>query len=158
VREIRWEGNQVLSAMELANRVSLQAGAVANTVQLQRDLDTIRGEEYGGRGYILAQLRIVPELDDAARTADLVVQVNEGDQFRFQSLVIEGLPPTAVAELNRRWKLKPGEPYNNVYAEKFIREEVAAVVKRLSAQPLSLTYSLARDDEQSTVTVWIRFR
>jgi len=158
VREIRWSGNEVLSAGELQKRVSLRVGDVADTVRLEADLDRIRSEGYGERGHLLARLRIEPEFDDETRTAALTVRVEEGALYRFQALVLEGLPASAAAELQKRWKLAPGEPYNAVYVSSFIKDDVAAVLRRVSDRPVNIDSRLTRDDEHKTVILLLRFR
>jgi len=127
-------------------------------VQLAADLEKIREEDYGGRGYLRAQLQFAPELDDAARTAIFHVRVEEGALYRFQALVVEGLPAKAVEELHKRWKLKPGEPYSTVYAVSFVKEDVATVLRRFSPRPARIVSSLATDEEQKTVTLTLRFQ
>lgn len=158
VRELNWSGNEVVSAEELTKHIHLQPGNVADTVQLADDLRKIREEEYGSRGYIRAQLRFTPELDDETRTAVLTVHVEEGELYRFQSLAIKGLRTKMVQRLARKWKLKPGDPYDSSYAKKFMKDEVDPLVKRLTPRPRHVNFSLDRDDEQKTVAVILRFR
>jgi outer membrane protein insertion porin family len=158
VREIRWVGNQVLSQTELEKRISLRPGDVADTVKLGEELRTIREEEYGGRGYILAWTEITPQPDDATLTADLNVHIAEGDLYRFRALVIQGLPERAADQLTRKWKLQPGAPFDTNYLRKFIKDDVEPVLRGLTPVARNMSYSLDRSDAQKTVTVVLRFR
>jgi len=158
VREIRWLGNQVLSQAELEKRVSLRPGDVADTVKLAEELRTIREEEYGGRGYILAQTEIAPQPDDVTLTADLTIRVTEGDLYHFRALVIQGLPERAAEQLAKKWKLQPGAPFDANYLRKFIKDDVEPVLRGLTPVARNMSYSLDRSDPQKTVTVILRFR
>lgn len=158
VREIRWVGNQVLSQAELEKRVSLRPGDIADTVKLAEELRQIREEEYGGRGYILARLEITPQPDDQTLTADLIVQVAEGELYHFRSLVIQGLPERATEQLAKKWKLQPGTPFDANYLRKFIKDDVEPALRSLTPVARNMSYSLDRSDEQKTVTVILRFR
>jgi outer membrane protein assembly factor BamA len=158
VREVRWVGNQVLTAVELQKHVSFRAGEVADVVKLDEELERIREEEYGGRGYVRARLGVEPELDDDTLLAALTINVSEGDLYRFHALVIHGLAPTASGELRRRWKLEPGRPFDANYLRKFMKEDVDRFMKRLTPAPRSVGLNVNPDDEKKTVTVVLSFR
>lgn len=158
VQEIRWSGNQTFSTPDLAKRVDLKPGDVADTVQLWDDLEKIRREEYGRRGYIRAKFHLTPQLDDENLTATLDVNVQEGALFRFRELQIHGLTAQAAEWLTRRWKLRPGDPYDDVYASKFMKEDVGELMQRLTPRPATVNFILDEDEQAKTVAVVIRFR
>lgn len=158
VREIRWHGNAVLSQAELEKKVSLRPGDVADTVKLAEELHKIREEEYGGRGYIQARLEITPEPHDATLTADLTINVAEGDLYRFRALVVQGLPERAAEQLTKKWKLQPGAPFDSNYLRKFLKDDVEPVVRGLGPVARTMNYSLDRSDAHKTVNVILRFR
>ena len=158
VREIHWQGNHVLSQAELEKKVSVRPGDVANTVKLAEELRKIREEEYGGRGYILARLEITPQPDDETLTADLAIDVDEGDLYHFRSLIIQGLPDRAAEQLTKRWRLQPGAPFDANYLRKFLKDDVEPVLRGLSPVARNMNHGLDRSDEQKTVNVILRFR
>lgn len=75
---------------------------------------------YKRQGYVKADAKFEPELDFDANTADVTVAVNEGPQYHFRELKIEGLDLVNEAGLRKLWSLEPGQPFNSLYPEFFL--------------------------------------
>jgi outer membrane protein assembly factor BamA len=61
---------------------------------------------------------------DGAYPVRIVVPIVSGDVFRFESVKFEGLAEPHSSELLAKWKLSPGDPYNESYKDKFIFDEI----------------------------------
>lgn len=116
---VRWSGNTVFPAGELAKALKVQFGKPANQVQLEDDLGGI-SKIYGTRGHIEAGLQPRFTFDDAARTVTVDVEVHEGNQYRTGDLRFEGLSDKAVDSLRKLWRLRPGDVYDTSYPGLFV--------------------------------------
>lgn len=119
LREIRWEGNQVIPSAELASHVHVLARQPADTVQMEKDLEQLQ-TLYSTKGYIAAQLRFQPDFDDAPKSVAFNVQVQEGDLYSMGKLEIAGIDPARAEALKKLCELAPGQPYNRSYWSTFI--------------------------------------
>jgi outer membrane protein insertion porin family len=119
LREIRWTGNNVFPASELAKAIHLNPGEAVNITELQHDLEGVQ-DAYAAKGYLLAAITPKPALDGAARTASYEMQVREGDLFRMGKLEISGVDPFRAELLKKNCRLKAGDPYDKNYWKEFI--------------------------------------
>lgn len=81
VNEVRIEGAEQLITEELASKLMLRPGDYYNLGQLQRDLNILR-DEYGGRGYILADVQAEPTFHEQPGLLDIIYSIEEGEQYR----------------------------------------------------------------------------
>jgi outer membrane protein insertion porin family len=158
VGDINWTGNQVISADFLSKHIALRPNDVADIVQLAADLNKIREEEYGRRGYVSAQIKFDFVAHEESQTADFTLAVEEGDLYRFESLLVQGLPKAAVDELTHRWKLKRGEPYDTTYLREFFKNDIPPVLGRVRPRRRSMSSRLNLDQKKKTVVVILRFK
>jgi outer membrane protein assembly factor BamA len=61
---------------------------------------------------------------DGAYPVRVVLPIASGDVYTFESVKFEGLAKVRTASLLPKWKLKPGDPYNETYVKSFISDEV----------------------------------
>jgi len=104
----------------------MQPGDVFNTDKVRIGLDGLRNL-YGTQGYI--NFTSVPdtEIDEANRRISLVIDVDQGRQFRVAKTNIVGLEPRLAARFSRDWPLKPGDFYNPALAYGFLERNASLV-------------------------------
>jgi hypothetical protein len=83
---------------------------------------------YSSRGYLhpVVEQPVVQSLDqrDGTYPVRVILPISSGDSYRFDSVKFEGIAKERVASLLAKWKLKPGDPYDETYVQKFISDEV----------------------------------
>jgi outer membrane translocation and assembly module TamA len=65
-------------------------------------------------------------IHDKDQTVDLTIQIDEGPQFSFGKLAIEGLDLNGEAAIKKLWGLQAGKPFDADYPDYFlnrVREE-----------------------------------
>lgn len=102
----------------------MQPGDVFNTDKVRIGLDALRSL-YGTRGYL--NFTSVPDtqIDEVNRRISLVVDVDQGRQFRVSGTEIVGLQQDFTHTLLQRWPIRPGEVYNTSLVEQFFKENAA---------------------------------
>ncbi len=118
---IEWTGNESFAAEQLRPLVHLAEGQPADAVQLKEDVASVQ-KLYGTRGYIKAAVTPEPEFHDPEASVAYKLRVNEGELYRLGEVDIDGLDEKAQARLREDWHLREGEPFDQSYPEKFIRE------------------------------------
>jgi outer membrane protein assembly factor BamA len=103
--------------------LNMKTGRVADQSRLQVGLQHVR-LAYAHLGYVQQSITFSPRLDDAARRALFVFEVEEGPQFRMGTLTFPGLPDGDAARLARRWRLKPGDIYDEAVQYEFFATEL----------------------------------
>lgn len=73
-------------------------------------------------GYLEAKVNWEPKLDEANGQVDLTVLVDEGPQYLFRALKIEGLDLVTEQEIRKLWTLAPGKPFNGLYPDYFLSQ------------------------------------
>ncbi|MDZ7639161.1 MAG: POTRA domain-containing protein [Bryobacterales bacterium] len=110
---------------------------------------------YKREGYIEAEAKFDPELDFKEKTADLTVMVNEGPQYLFKELKIEGLDLVNEAGLRKLWSMDPGKPFNALYPDFFL----AQIRERQLMESLgSSVAKVDRDEKGHSATVTLVFK
>jgi outer membrane protein insertion porin family len=127
------------------------AGEIFDTSKVRTGLENLR-KVYGTRGYI--NFPPVPDtsVDDDAGKVSLVIDLDEGKQFRIGSVKIFGLDWNRTTRLLCGWPLKPGTIYQMDVIEGFFRSNKAW----LSQEALS-RMEIVRNEKASTVDVLLNF-
>ncbi len=73
-------------------------------------------------GYLEAKVSWEPKLDESQKQVDLTVVVDEGPQYLFRALKIEGLDLVTEQEVRKLWSLDPGKPFNGLYPDFFLEQ------------------------------------
>ena len=81
---------------------------------------------YASRGYLRPivgrpALQCLEE-KNGTHPVRVILSISSGAQYTFDSVSFEGLAKNHAAELFSEWKLKPGDPYDEPYARKFVFE------------------------------------
>lgn len=113
--EIRFEKATVFPSAQLRDLFPLRSGELFSRTGVVKGLENIR-KLYETKGYV--DLVATPEIisDESRRKIDLVVFVDEGRQFNFGQLLLEGVEPHAGAakELLDSWKPLVGKQYSSL--------------------------------------------
>jgi outer membrane protein insertion porin family len=102
-----------------------KTGDVANFDRVNEGVERIR-LAVRRAGYLQAKVASERRIDDAKKTADVVVKIEPGAQYQMGTLTLVGLDLNGEAEIKRIWTLKEGKVFNPEYPDLFvnrIREE-----------------------------------
>lgn len=134
------EGVQFEST-ELSRRVKFQKGETANMRLVNESLAEMEKLLKAG-GYLRAFGRYDREVNDSARTVNIVLDIRPGDLYTFNKLTITGLDIVGEAAVKKRWDMKPGDSFNANYPKVFLSR-----VQRMFDN-LSKTDSKTKIDEE----------
>jgi len=65
--------------------------------------------------------RVERQLNEKRKTVDLTVHLEEGPQFHFGKLIIEGLDIHGEAAIRKLWAMKAGKPFDADYPDYFLK-------------------------------------
>lgn len=115
---ITWRGNAALSESELAKLIPIELGEVFSRTKIAAGLNAVK-KLYDSRGYINYACIPTPETNDDAATVAFVMVVDEGGQFRFGELDVQGIEEPHREILLNAWQGLHGRPYNAEDADNF---------------------------------------
>ncbi len=116
-----WSGNNVISSIALGQYFGMKAGAVADGVEIEGAMDTVR-EEYGRRGYLDAT--VVPEttFNEAGHTVAYKIAITEGAQYHMGGWVITGLSATGESRVKAMFPIASGAVFNKIEYEQYLTQ------------------------------------
>lgn len=122
--EITFRHETVFSPGQLRPLFAFQAGDVFDVEKVRAGLDALR-QLYGAQGYI--NFTSVPDtrIDEANHRVSLVIDVDEGKQFRVESTAVVGLDQSHADALMARWPFHPGDVYNSSLVQPFFKENAS---------------------------------
>ena len=123
--DVRIEGAPHFEPLRLLKTAKFKNGDLADFDEVGKGVDRIR-KTLAHQGYIRNDVQLVRKIDDAKKTVNLLVRIDEGPQFVFGTLHIEGLDLNGEAAIRKMWTHKQGTPYNPEYPNYFlgqVREE-----------------------------------
>jgi outer membrane protein assembly factor BamA len=123
--EVKFAGNYAAKSTELLKIGKFQTGEVANFEGVYQGVDRIK-KRMQRLGYLRADTNIERTIHDKTKIVDLTIRIDEGPQFSFGKLIIEGLDLNGEAAIKKLWGLKPGKPFDADYPDFFlnrVREE-----------------------------------
>lgn len=132
----------------------MQPGDVFNTDKMRIGLDALRSL-YGTQGYI--NFTSVPDtqIDEVNRRVSLVIDVDQGRQFRVSGTEMVGLERGLARTLWQRWPIQPGDVYNSSLLEEFFKENAALLPP--GANPENQVGRMI-DEQKGTVALILDFR
>ncbi len=114
--------NHAISAAKLQSQFPIHRGDFFRTDKIRAGLEAV-AKLYRSSGYV--EEIAVPDATERSRnTVLLAVDVKEGSQYRMGKLEI-GAEPALARQLERNWKLQPGEPFDANYPAKFFADNSA---------------------------------
>lgn len=134
----QWSGNPAVAAERLDAALAMTAGEVADVSKLDAGLRAVR-REYGKHGHLAMRSSYEPRLDDESKRVTFDVTIAEGPQFRMGTFEVSGLPQPDVETITKKWRLQPGDPFDEEYARDFAIKEIRELWRsRLGAKPPQL--------------------
>jgi outer membrane protein assembly factor BamA len=95
-------------------------GKLANWKQVTAGIDAMKKVLHTD-GYLAVSAKLERTYRKDAGVVDLAVQVKKGQQFLFGSLQLNGLSGDVEKQLRPAWKLREGDPMNDLYFLEFLR-------------------------------------
>jgi len=152
---ITFKNQQALPAAALRPLFPLRNGDIFNTDLVRKGLENLR-KAYGSRGYI--NFTSVPDtvVDDSARTVSLVIDVDEGKQFRWHAITIRGAPAGLEKEMRAWWSPRIGKPMNSADMEAFY-VKYAKLMPAQPVRPIEEAAEIRRDESTAYVDLIFTF-
>jgi outer membrane protein assembly factor BamA len=138
----------VFSREELRKLIPLQEGDIFSTEKIREGIDAVK-KLYGSHGYLNFVATPVTEVDDATQRISLVMELDEGKQFRVGKVEVIGLDSQAEGGL--RWRLHQGDIFNNELFEDFLADNENALPNCISPSNVELRKS----EKKATVEIRI---
>jgi outer membrane protein insertion porin family len=114
---ITFKNNKAIANVAaLRSLFPMKDGDIFSREKVAKGLENLR-KAYGGEGYI--NFTSVPDtkFDDEKKTVDLVVDVDEGKQFKVRRIEFQGNTTTRDRVIRREIALEEGQVYNSRYWE-----------------------------------------
>jgi len=157
---ISWRGNAALSQAELTKLVPFEPGELFRKSKIVEGLNSAK-KLYDAQGYINYVVIPTPLTDDSAGTIAFEMVVDEGEQFRFGELDVQGMEEAHREILLSGWQGLRGRPYSAEGADRFFNQYFRSprphvnpanyAVRRIDERKGSVNYSLQ-------FVPWIRYR
>jgi outer membrane translocation and assembly module TamA len=134
LKEVTFAGEKAISAADLRGVFSIVDGDIFDVEKIRQGLDALR-KFYESKGYINCTPVPNTEVNDAARAISLLVDIDEGAQYRVGALVLDGVErkPGAGAKLLDNWKRYEGQIYAPQVVKQFLRENSAILPAGVSS-------------------------
>jgi outer membrane protein insertion porin family len=123
--DVKIAGAPHFEPVRLLKAGKFKTGDLADFDEIGKGVDRIR-KMLAHEGYMRSDIQIVRKIDDTKKTVSLVLHIDEGTQFLFGKLVIEGLDLNGESAVRKMWTHQEGTPYNPEYPDYFlhhVREE-----------------------------------
>ena len=116
VRDVNWDGNYIISDIELSNELGMKKGDVFNKEDFEIALSENVTSKYRDIGYFYSQItpEIIPvSLDDSQeRQIDINFSIVENQIVNIRKILIGGNKKTHENVIRRRLHFYPGEIFN----------------------------------------------
>jgi len=132
---------------EMRELIPFRDGELVSNEKIGTGLDALK-QLYSSKGYIDAAVTPLLSEDDAHKTFSLVIQLNEGRQYRVGTVEVVGLD--ASQEDTLKAKLKSGDTFNDDFLEDFYRDN------RISRGPQNVRFT--RHSSEGVVDISFDFR
>lgn len=149
----RFSGHSRLAEKEVARLLRIEEAGLANFALVRQAVADIE-RRYRRDGFLRAKAGFERTLDEQKKTVDVVIRIQEGDQYSFRNLRIQGLDINAAATVQARWALGRGQPFDDSYPEVFLKRiEEEAMFERLGKTAFRATV----DEQARAVDVELQF-
>lgn len=117
--DVSWKGMTVFSESDLTKLIPVRPGGeLFNRTKIAEGLEMARNL-YGSQGYINFACVPTPQIDRQAGTVAFVIDIDEGGQFHFGELRVEGMREEDRKILLSAWDGLRGQPYTAKDADRF---------------------------------------
>ncbi|HWQ57046.1 MAG TPA: POTRA domain-containing protein [Bryobacteraceae bacterium] len=150
---VRIEGAEGFPPPELLKTAKIKTGDVANFDDVNEGAARVR-KLMQRNGYMRAQTTVERAVNDAKKTVDVVIKVEQGPRFTFGKLEVNGLDLHGEAAIRKLWAPQPGRPFNIDYPEYFLNR----IREDMVFDNLKRTRAVTQvNEEQRTVDVTLFF-
>ena len=143
--------SSVLGSSDLRKLIPLNDGEVYNRDKFHAGLDAV-ARAYYERGFIGLTSNVEMQFDQTDQTVTIVVELSEGQQYRWGNIQVIGVDPNLEKLL--RTQLHAGSPVNPKIIEDFYRDNKSVLPVGVSPQSVKWQH----DDERATVNLTFDFR
>lgn len=151
--EVQIGGRYAGKSAELLKVAKFRTGEVANFDEIAQGLDRIK-RSLRRTGYLHAEAHIDRTAREKTKAVDLTIRIDEGPQFTFGKLTVQGLDLTGEAEVKKLWGLQEGKPFDGDYPDYFLnRVRSDGIFDNLHKTKAQVNV----DDEHHTVDVTLQF-
>jgi outer membrane protein assembly factor BamA len=146
---LEFTGNQSISAERLRNSFPIHIGDFFSIGEVRSGLESIQ-KQYWSIGYL--DFDTIPKVNKIGDgQLKIAFEITEGSQYRMGALELVG-KPELVDELQPRWKLMSGEPFDVTYLDKFVDENRSSLPVDFATLD---AVSIVRDCRNMTVVVHV---
>ena len=117
--ETRFHEGAKIESGELSRRMKFHDGETANMKLVNESLSEME-KLLKADGYLRAFGRYDREVNDSAKTVNIVLDIRPGDLYTFNQLTITGLDIVGEAAVKKRWDMEPGDSFNASYPKVFL--------------------------------------
>jgi outer membrane protein assembly factor BamA len=152
--DVKLENKSSVKNEDLLKTANFKKGDLANFDEINQGLDRIK-KRLRREGYIRANATVARTIHDDKKNVDIAVNIEEGPQFMFNKLVIQGLDLEGEPAIRKLWAMKEGKPFNPEYPDYFL----AQIKERGVFDNLGDTKASTQVNEQNrTVDITLSFR
>jgi outer membrane protein assembly factor BamA len=142
------------AATELRPLFPIQQGDIFDTHKIQQGIENLR-KAYGARGFINFVAVPATQIDETHALITLLVEVEEGKQFRIGKVEVLGLDPVLSEKLLRESGLEPGKIFDASLLDKFFERN--KLILPSDAKPKENARRVL-DESHGTVDITMDFR
>ena len=151
--DVQIGGHYAAKSAELLKVAKFKTGEIANFDEIAQGLDRMK-RSLRRTGYLHAEAQIDRTVREKAKTVDLTIRIDEGPQFTFGKLIVQGLDLNGEAEVKKLWGLQEGKPFDGDYPDYFLnRVRSDGIFDNLHKTKAQVNV----DDEHHTVDVTLQF-
>src|SRR5262249_46456134 len=106
---------------DLLKVANFKKGDLANFDEINQGVDRMK-KRLRRDGYMRADAKVERTVHDDKKNVDIAVRIDEGPQFMFGKLTIQGLDLEGEPAIRKLWAMKEGKPFNPEYPDFFLAQ------------------------------------
>ena len=106
-------------ARDMLDTGKFKTGELANFDDVNASVERIK-RFYRKSGYLRADAELSRQIHEKPKTVDVTVHIEDGPQYLFKTLTVEGLDLSGEAAIRKLWAIKEGKPFNADYPQYFL--------------------------------------
>lgn len=123
--------NHAISGARLQAQFPIRKGDLFSTDKIRAGLEAV-AKLYRSNGYV-EEIAVPDANERSSNTVLLAVEIKEGSQYRMGKLDI-GADPELRRQLERKWKLRTGKPFDANYPAKFVEDNSGLLPRAFNLQ------------------------
>jgi outer membrane protein insertion porin family len=117
--QVRFQGVAASENSKLADVADLKKGDIVNFDDVKAAVERIH-KRYRSSGYLHVSEKVDREVQDSDHTVNVVIMIDQGAQYHFGKLKVEGLDIFSEPEIRKMWGDREGKPFQPDYPEAFL--------------------------------------